>query len=162
MRKYWFSQACYKDYLYILKYRHAGTQVLVHEILFVFSFRWYSFLVTKVKKWDMQNVFPGFFFFCFSHCHHVPILHIHQQSWRHLRMKALSLSFIITSSLTFRSLWAVTCKWWAGVVLSFWGCKGVVRYWWRCWIAAWILILAANASSSSVETDEPEVCPYSP
>lgn len=67
MRKYWFSQACYKDYLYILKYRHASTQALVHEMFFVFFFRWYSFLVTKVKKWDMQNVFPGFLggVFCF-------------------------------------------------------------------------------------------------
>lgn len=88
------------------------------------------------------------------------LLPVHQRkSRRHLWIKALSLSLIITSALDARSLWETTWRWGACVVLSGQGWEGVFRHWWRCWKARWILIRAANTNSSSFNTDGPEASP---
>lgn len=84
------------------------------------------------------------------------LLQMHQrQSWRHLRIKAFSLSLIITLVLTSRSFWAKTWRLGVSVILGSRGWEGTVRLWWRCWMARWILILAANTNSSSFNTEGP-------
>lgn len=80
-------------------------------------------------------------------------------SWRHLSIKACSLSLIITPALTSRSFWATTWRWEACADFGSGGWEGSVRYLWRCWKASWILILAASNNRSSFKADGPEAAP---